>query len=197
MQRFSEKIADLLSGYAERGVTLGQILEKMERQGIGFLMALLSLPLLVPLPPGVGAPAGILLLVWAGQRLCGVRMPWVPTFLRRKSLSPETVQTLAKKGIPLIRKLEEHGGGNSLLAGEAAVKAACMVVVAMAVLIILPTPFMNPLFAFIIMLLGLGLASFNVKLYLVGVVGGVALTAVFLAGYSAVVREGVRFLFLR
>ncbi|MCL5981704.1 MAG: exopolysaccharide biosynthesis protein, partial [Firmicutes bacterium] len=72
MQLFSEKVADLLGRNVERGVTLGQVLDKMDRQGIGYLMALLSLPLLVPLPPGVGSPAGVLLLVWAAQRLFGV-----------------------------------------------------------------------------------------------------------------------------
>jgi len=126
-----------------------------------------------------------------------VRVPWCPAFLRRKALSPDTVRTLVRKGIPLIRKLEVFGGGDGLPDGEAAVKAASLVVLAMAVLIILPTPFLNPLFAFVILLLGLGLASFNVKLYLAGVAGGVVLTVVFLAGYSVVVREGVRFLFSR
>jgi hypothetical protein len=195
MQLFSEKVADLLCRNVEHGVTLGQVLDKMDRQGIGYLMALLSLPLLVPLPPGVGSPAGVLLLVWAAQRLFGVSVPWIPAFLRRKSLSPETVQALARKGIPILRKLETYGGKNDLPAGEAAVKVACLVVIAMAVLIILPTPFLNPLFAFIILLLGLGLASFNIKLYLAGVASGVALAAVFLTGYSIVVREGLRFLF--
>lgn len=197
MQRFSEKIADLFVRHAERGVTLGQVLDKMDRQGIGFLMALMSLPLLVPLPPGVGAPAGVLLLVWAAQRLLGVRVPWIPALLRRKPLSPETIQALVKKGIPLLRKLERVGSENELQASEPAVKVACMVVLVMAVLIILPTPFMNPLFAMVIMLLGLALASFNVKLYLAGIVGGVVLAVMLLAGYSAVVQEVVRLLFLR
>jgi hypothetical protein len=196
MQRFSEKITDLLGRHAERGVTLEQVLDNLDRQGTGFLLVLLSLPLLVPLPPGVGTVGGILLLVWAGQRLFGVRVPWIPAFVRRKALSPETLRVLTEKGVPVLRKLERYSGGNAFLANELAVKVACLVVFAMALLLILPMPpFLNPLFAFVIMLMGVGLACFNMKLYLAGVAGGVVLSVVSVAGYSVVVREGVRFLF--
>ncbi|HSW36033.1 MAG TPA: exopolysaccharide biosynthesis protein, partial [Candidatus Limnocylindrales bacterium] len=69
MYKLSERITMLVSSHAEHGVTLGQLLEKMDRQSIGFLFTLFSLPLLVPLPPGIGSPFGILLLIWSFQRL--------------------------------------------------------------------------------------------------------------------------------
>jgi len=196
MQLISEKIADLLGRHGKQGLTLGQVLDKMDQQGIGFLMAVLSLPLLLPLPPGVAAPVGMLLLIWSVQRLFGMHLPWCPAFLRRKPLSPKTIQVLAEKGIPIIRKLERYTGGGVLQVDGLTTKAACLVVVAMAVLIILPTPFIDPLFAFTVLLLGLGLAYFNVKLYLAGIAGGVVLAAMFLVGYLAVALDGAWFLSL-
>lgn len=195
MQRISEKIADLLGSHQKQGLTLGQLLDKMDQQGIGFMMAVLALPLLLPLPPGVAAPAGILLLIWSVQRLFGMHLPWCPVFLRRKTLSSKTVHLLTKKGIPIIRKLERYTGGSVLPVHELTTKAACLVVVVMAVLIIMPTPFINPLFAVIVLLLGLGLAYLNVKLYLAGIAGGVAVVAMFLAGYLAVAMDDLWFPF--
>ena len=191
MQRISEKIADLLGRHEQQGLTLGQVLDKMDQQGIGFLKAVMALPLLLPLPPGVAAPVGVLLLIWSVQRLFfGMRLPWCPAFLRRKSLSPKTIQVLAEKGLPIIRKLERNTGGSVLQVDELTTRAACLVIAVMAVLIILPTPFINPLFAFIVLLLGLGLAYNNMKLYLAGIAGGVVLAAMFMAGYLTVALDG-------
>ncbi|MBS3947394.1 MAG: exopolysaccharide biosynthesis protein [Dethiobacter sp.] len=193
MPELSERIKDLVSRHSAQGVTLGQLLDKMDRQGVGFLMALLSLPLLVPLPPGVGAPAGILLLVWSSQRLFGARVPWCPAFLRRRRFSPQVLEKLADRGLPIIRKLEKYGSGNGVLTSEPAVKTACLVVMLMATLIILPTPFLNPLFATVVLLLGISLSSLNVKLYAAGIFGGAAVILLLLSLVWTAFLEGRRF----
>lgn len=182
MQKLSQRITDLVARH-EHGVTLGQLLDKMERQGVGFLLVLFSLPLLVPLPPGVGSPAGVLLLFWSAQRLIGVCVPWCPAFLRRRRLSRQVMEKLVDKGIPLIQKLERFGGENSMQASETAVKAACMVVMVMAALIILPTPFLNPLFAVVILLLGISLTIYSTKLYVAGIFGGTMVTLLLLSAF--------------
>lgn len=188
MQKLSQKITELVSRH-EHGVTLGQLLDKMDRQGVGFLLVLLSLPLLVPLPPGVGSPAGALLLVWSAQRLLGVGVPWCPAFLRRRRLSRQVMEKLLDKGIPLIQKLERFGGASSMQASETAVKAACMVVMVMATLVILPTPFLNPLFAIVILLLGISLTISSTKLYIVGIFSGASVTFLLLSAFWAAFSE--------
>ncbi|MBT9167142.1 MAG: hypothetical protein DDT19_00466 [Syntrophomonadaceae bacterium] len=190
MEKLSQRITEIVCSHAEHGVTLGDLLEKIDRQGIGFLLALLSLPLLVPLPPGVGSPMGILLLVWSFQRLLGIRVPWCPAFLRRRHLSPQLMRSLATKGVPLIQKLERFGGGRNVQVGEPAVRIACLVVMLMSSLIILPTPFLNPLFATVILLIGISLAVFNTKLYAVGVFGGVVVVILLLSALLTAIMNG-------
>lgn len=190
MERLSQRITELVCSYAEHGVTLGELLEKIDRQGIGFLLALLSLPLLVPLPPGVGSPMGILLFIWSFQRLLGIRVPWCPAFLRHRHLSPQLMNSLAAKGVPLIQKLERFGGGRNVQVSEPAVRVACLIVMLMSSLIVLPTPFLNPLFAAVILLIGISLTIFNTKLYALGVFGGAAVVIVLLSALLTAILNG-------
>lgn len=190
MEKLSQRITEIVCSHAEHGVSLGELLEKIDRQGIGFLLALLSLPLLVPLPPGVGSPMGVLLFVWSFQRLFGIRVPWCPAFLRRRHLPPQLMRSLAAKGVPLIQKLERFGGGRDVQVGELAVRVACLIVMLMSSLIVLPTPFLNPLFAGVILLIGISLAVFNTKLYVVGVFGGAAVIIVLLSAFLTAIING-------
>ncbi len=190
MEKLSQRITEIVCSHAEHGVSLGELLEKIDRQGIGFLLALLSLPLLVPLPPGVGSPMGVLLFVWSFQRLFGIRVPWCPAFLRRRHLPPQLMRSLAAKGVPLIQKLERFGGGRDVQVGELAVRVACLIVMLMSSLIVLPTPFLNPLFAAVILLIGISLAIFNTKLYVVGVFGGAAVVIVLLSAFLTAIING-------
>jgi hypothetical protein len=180
MEKLSQKIVDFLAQHAANGVTLGQLLDMMGKQGAGFLLALLALPLMVPLPPGMATPFAVLLFVWSLQRLFGVSMPWYPKFLRNKHLSSKVLEKLARKGIPLIQKLERQHGGKGTQMSETAEKSACIVVMIMSILIILPTPFLNPLFAFVILLLGVSMAGANIRFFITGIIVGTAIVLLLL-----------------
>jgi len=175
MNNLSQKIADFLAQHAANGMTLGQLLDMMGKQGTGFLLALMALPLLVPLPPGMASPFAVLLFVWSLQRVFGVRMPWCPEFLRRRRLSSKFLEKLTRRGIPLIQKLERQYSGKETQMSETAEKAACIIVMIMSMFIILPTPFLNPLFAFVILLLGVSMAGANIRFFITGIIVGTAI----------------------
>lgn len=180
MKKLSHKIADYLSRHADNGMALEQLLSMMGKQGAGFLLALLALPLLVPLPPGMASPFAVLLFVWSLQRLFGVRMPWCPKFLRRKRLSSKVIEKLARRGIPLIQKLERQLGGKGTQMSETAEKAACLFVMIMSMFIIIPTPFLNSLFAFVILLLGVSMSSGNIRFFITGIIVGTSIVLLLL-----------------
>ncbi len=194
MHKLSQKIADVFSRHSSDGVTLGQLLDTMGKQGPGFLLALLALPLLVPLPPGMGSPVAILLLVWSFQRLLGVGVPWCPEFLRSKRLPAQVVEKLTSRGIPLIQRLERQSSRNGPQMSETAVKAACLVVIIMSMLIILPTPFLNPFFAFVILLLGVSMTSANIRLFAAGIIVGTVTVLLLLSVLFAAASEGENFI---
>ncbi|HSW35369.1 MAG TPA: exopolysaccharide biosynthesis protein [Candidatus Limnocylindrales bacterium] len=100
---------DLLSGCSKRAVTLGQLIDGIDERSLGLFFVLLALPLFIPLPPGIGAPFGILLLIWSVQRLIGIQTPWCPGFLRKKVFSEQLATIIRRKGLPIVRKFEKLG----------------------------------------------------------------------------------------
>lgn len=151
-------VLDSILGNCEtQSITIGSILASTKQQGFGLLLTLLALPILVPLPPGLGAIPGSLLILWSFQRLLGRPYPWIPQRLQTLVVSKKVARSLKQKGIPVCKKLEAFCGkrpGNRE-PYEWETRLASLMVVLMGLLIILPTPFLNTIPAFATVLVGI------------------------------------------
>jgi hypothetical protein len=76
--RFSQDIKSLLQRLAEQPLTLGDILAETSERGFSLVIALLVLPFLFPMPPGLTGPFGGACLLLSVQMLLGRRSPWLP-----------------------------------------------------------------------------------------------------------------------
>ncbi|MBD2666849.1 exopolysaccharide biosynthesis protein [Richelia sinica] len=76
--RFSHDIKTLLHRLAEQPLTLGDILAETSERGFSLVIALLVLPFLFPMPPGLTGPFGAACLILSVQMLLGRRSPWLP-----------------------------------------------------------------------------------------------------------------------
>jgi hypothetical protein len=76
--RFSQDIKNLLQRLAEQPLTLGDILSETSERGFSLVIALLVLPFLFPMPPGLAGPFGAACLVLSVQMVLGKRSPWLP-----------------------------------------------------------------------------------------------------------------------
>ncbi|WP_339378714.1 exopolysaccharide biosynthesis protein [Calothrix sp. NIES-2100] len=76
--RFSQEIKSLLQNLAEQPLTLGEILAKTSERGFSLVIALLVLPFLFPMPPGLTGPFGAACLILSLQMVLGRRSPWLP-----------------------------------------------------------------------------------------------------------------------
>jgi hypothetical protein len=76
--RFSQDIKSLLERLAERPLTLGDILAETSERGFSLVIALLVLPFLFPIPPGLTGVPGIACLILSIQMALGRRSPWLP-----------------------------------------------------------------------------------------------------------------------
>ncbi|MBD2412756.1 exopolysaccharide biosynthesis protein [Nostoc calcicola FACHB-389] len=76
--RFSQDIKSLLERLAEQPLTLGDILAETSERGFSLVIALLVLPFLFPMPPGLTGPFGAACLLLSVQMLLGRRSPWLP-----------------------------------------------------------------------------------------------------------------------
>lgn len=76
--RFSQDIKSLLERLAERSLTIGDIVVETSERGFNLAIALLVLPFLFPMPPGLTVVLGSGCLILAGQMALGRRSPWLP-----------------------------------------------------------------------------------------------------------------------
>lgn len=152
-------------------------------QSFGLVFIVVALPLTIPLPPGVGfIPAG-LLCVWALQRALGGTFLWLPKAIGRRELSEKFIMKIETKALPLCERLEKKFINNNQPGrlSEAEIRAASMVIAFFSILIMLPTPFLNSLFALVIILMGLTVLNSNRRLLWINM--SIGLLALFLLGY--------------
>lgn len=76
--KFSQDIKFLLQKLAEEPLSLGDILAETSERGFCLVIALLVLPFLFPIPPGLTGPFGGASLILSVQMLLGRRSPWLP-----------------------------------------------------------------------------------------------------------------------
>jgi hypothetical protein len=76
--RFSQDIKSLLQRLSEQPLTLGDILTETSERGFSLVIALLVLPFLFPMPPGLTSPLGGACLILSLQMVLGRRSPWLP-----------------------------------------------------------------------------------------------------------------------
>lgn len=76
--RFSQDIKSLLESLAQQPLSLGDILAETSERGFSLVIALVVLPFLFPIPPGLTGVPGTACLILSLQMAMGRRSPWLP-----------------------------------------------------------------------------------------------------------------------
>ncbi|MEA5570369.1 exopolysaccharide biosynthesis protein [Calothrix sp. UHCC 0171] len=76
--KFSQDIKLLLQRLAEQPLTLGDVLAETSERSFSLVIALLVLPFLFPVPPGLTGPFGGACLLLSVQMIWGRKSPWLP-----------------------------------------------------------------------------------------------------------------------
>lgn len=167
----------------EQAFKVEDLIKAFGSQSFGLVFIVVALPLTIPLPPGVGfIPAG-LLCVWALQRALGGTFLWLPKAIGRRELSEKFIMKIETKALPLCERLEKKflNSNQPGRLSEAEIRAASMVIAFFSILIMLPTPFLNSLFALVIILMGLTVLNSNRRLLWINM--SIGLLALLLLGY--------------
>lgn len=91
----------------EQKVTPNEILEVVGERAFGFLFVVLSLPSALPIPTRIYAVFfGIVIFLLAVQLIAGAEQPWLPKKIRKKGLNREAVQSVIRKGMPWLQRIE-------------------------------------------------------------------------------------------
>lgn len=146
--RSSNSLADSLRPFLrtrKAELSLGEMLARVEGDdGVGPVLLVLTLPVLLPLPPGFSMVLALPLLVVAPQIIVGRRRIWLPKFLARQKIKREALVKLVRRLLPMLERAEKvvrpRLGFLTTGVGASLVGVACTVI---AIVLVLPIPFAN------------------------------------------------------
>ncbi|RAM52150.1 MAG: exopolysaccharide biosynthesis protein [Hapalosiphonaceae cyanobacterium JJU2] len=184
--KFSQDIKLLLQRLAEKPLSLGDILAETSERGFNLVIALLVLPFLFPMPPGLTGPFGGACLILSVQMVLGRRSPWLPrkiaTYKFPRTFANILLQNLRritriieKIARPRLSKIAEH---------PYVWRFNGLCISWLALLLISPVPLTNPIPTIGILLLAVATIESDGLLMCIGYVFTVLTTLLFtLIGY--------------
>jgi len=184
--KFSREIQTLLGDYTDKPLSFEVFLQRTGEHGFGMLLALLSLPFLIPVPL-----VGISTLLNVGSFLLGMQLglgfarPWLPQRLVGLQLSPAITTKLLENLNRLLRPLERliQPRLEVLLLNSLSRRliGLCIAWCAALSALPLPIPFTNKVPALAMLFLSVGMIEFDGILILIGYATVVATTVLFAA----------------
>ena len=140
-------------------LTVGEMVTRIEGDnGLGPVLLALSLPLLLPLPPGMSMVLALPLLVVAPQIIVSRQRLWLPKTLMRHSIKQAELVKLLRRVMPLLQRVEARArprlGFMTGRIGTGLIGVACTLI---ALVLVLPIPFANLVPALALGLFALGL----------------------------------------
>lgn len=145
--KFSQELKPLIERSATQAVTLAELLAETSEQSFGLVMAMLALPFLLPMPPGVSMISGSGCILLGLQMMAGWKAPWLPKRVADLKLPPAFMGQLLKV-VQSITKLLERFVRPRMpwLANNTWIwRLNGLCICWLAILLMLPIPFTNPI----------------------------------------------------
>lgn len=171
----SEFLAVVVIEQKNELITVGEIKNALHERGFGILMAIAAIPICLPIPapPGYTTLFSLPLFIFSLQMIFGMRAPWLPAWLERKSIQKSTLEKILTKAQPWLKKIETYMQPRmtyiSVSTWERFIGVFAFV---FAVSIALPIPLTNFLPGWGILIMSLGLLNRDGLTILVGMLIG-------------------------
>jgi hypothetical protein len=145
--RFSQELKPLIERSATQSVTLGELLAETSEQSFGLVMALLALPFLLPMPPGISTISGSGCILLGLQMLAGWKAPWLPKRIAQMKLPQAFMEKLLKLVQSITKLLEKFVRPRMpWLANNPSIwRINGLCICWLAILLMLPIPLTNPI----------------------------------------------------
>jgi len=151
-------------------LTVGEMVGRIESgDGPGPVLFVLTLPVLLPLPPGVSMLLALPLLMVAPQIVLGRSKLWMPAALSRHAIKREALAKLLHRILPPLRRFERLVRPRlGFLTGDLGARLVGLACTLIAVVLVLPIPFANFVPAVALTMFALGLARRDGLMVLAG-----------------------------
>ena len=162
---------------------LGDVFAGLGKRSFGMLLFLSTLPGFIPIPGAGGAIAGPLVVMLGAQLLLGMRKPWLPGFIARRGPHRRALVRFRDRISPWLARLERavRPRASVLLDHRLASAFTGVLLIVLGLLLALPIPFTNYLFAGLLLLFALALLERD----------GVLMALAWVSGSVAVVVFGI------
>jgi hypothetical protein len=145
--KFSQELKPLIERSATQPITLAELLAETSEQSFGLVIALLTLPFLLPMPPGVSSISGGGCILLGLQMMAGWKAPWLPKRVAQLKF-PQAFMAQLLKVVQSISKLLEkfvRPRMPRLINNSSIWRLNGLCICWLAFLLILPIPLTNPI----------------------------------------------------
>jgi len=188
----SRRLLEITRRLKQPALNIGDVVDALGAEGLGFALLVLSLPALVPSPGPVGMFFGSLVAILAVQIIMGSERLWLPARWRARTAPREMIRKIVARALPWIGRAESVLREDRLTAftGRHARIAFALPILVMAITIVLPIPLGNFAPALALIVIALGFIARDGLAVLIGLVAAalalVWTAAIFLFGAGAV-----------
>jgi hypothetical protein len=145
--KFSQELKPLIERCATQPLTLGELLTETSEQSFGLVIALLTLPFLLPMPPGVSTISGGGCILLGVQMMAGWKQPWLPNRVAQIKFPQAFMERLLKVVQSITTLLEKFVRPRMpwLTDNPSIWRLNGLCICWLAFLLILPIPLTNPI----------------------------------------------------
>jgi hypothetical protein len=168
-------------------LNLGDIVRRFESHGgLAEVLFVLTLPVLLPLPPGASMVLALPLLVVAPQIVAGRKKLWLPHWLADRTLERKSFARVIHRVMGPLRRVEAMGRPRlCFMTGPLGARLVGVAATVIALVLVLPIPFANLLPSVALSLFALGLRQRDGLMVLGGYsLSGVAIGVIVLGAHA-------------
>ena len=158
------KLSELLKQLPEcfegkESVQLEDLRNELSGRVYGAFMLILALPNLIPMPtPGLSAIVAIPLILFTAQLVIGLKTPWLPKIISKRSMKLSKMKSMCNKVIPYAKKLENFIRPRlEWLVKPPADRLIALICLLLSIVMIMPIPFGNAIPALAICLFAIAI----------------------------------------
>ncbi|MFO1142402.1 MAG: exopolysaccharide biosynthesis protein [Amaricoccus sp.] len=183
-KRGGRRISGVLMALAETAegerISFGEMIDAFAARAYGPLIVLFAAPNVLPVAlPGISAVLGAPLILLTAQLALGMRRPWLPGSLRRRSLARTDFARLVDRIAPRLHRIERLMRPRLLpLTGVVGKRMIGVAGLILALVVFLPVPFGNSIPGLALVLMAVGLLGRDGLAVIAGAVVGLVGLAV-------------------
>lgn len=174
-------LAALAAGDPEETIRFRDVFAGLGERAFGMLLFVATLPAFIPIPGVGGAISGPLAMLIGAQLLVGLRRPWLPRFVAERGPRRHAMARFGTMLSPWLARLERLVKPRLavLLDHRIAGMFSGLLLVLLGLLLMLPIPLTNYIFAGLLLLFALALLERDGALMVVAWLAGAIAVAVF------------------